>query len=549
MMRAQNPVIVLDYNQVKQVFLAQYRNIEVPDEVWHEILGYTQKPNQSVDDFVMQFTRLWDKWARALGNETPPAMLKKDHFGANFKEILKFKVKLKRPVTFEEAVTIARKKEWKAQRLNEYGRTAPVHSDGGQNGENQAEARAQSAQRVANAKQLQRNMQDMMTMMQELQLNVLGGGGDGGRGGGGGHGYPADSYDNRCPYKGYRGPREYGDRDRGSSYQQLPFIIIAKKSAETPVKSSVRHCSSQAPQEGYEYSFKVEDNVRAQLANILTHRINEKNIKVTNVKSLPPPPTKILLDAYTLFFDGAFRKATGKTGGGLVLVSPKGEVVAREQVILEGSTRNNEAEYDVLVNGLKMSLDQRIHRLMVKVDALLIVKQILGIWAYKNERLRSNVTVMRKLCGQFQELQIYHISRKENEDANLLAQYAITVQDGVQVDMAPKKQVARSAISVDFSCNELRKWDLDIYGLDGAQFHNVYLFIAKKEDDSMFEDVGQVVASVSKSDSHPEVSAMTFLFLIIKNFNYLQQHMELNAWPATKKRQCFLEDGRLKDQL
>ncbi|MCO5576246.1 hypothetical protein L7F22_030055 [Adiantum nelumboides] len=74
--QAHTPVVVFGYNRVKQAVLAHYRNIEVPDEVWHEILGYTQKANQSVDDFVMQFTRLWDKWARALGNEICPAMPK-----------------------------------------------------------------------------------------------------------------------------------------------------------------------------------------------------------------------------------------------------------------------------------------------------------------------------------------------------------------------------------------------------------------------------------------------------------------------------------------
>ncbi|MCO5554603.1 hypothetical protein L7F22_008134 [Adiantum nelumboides] len=125
-----------------------------------------------------------------------------------------------------------------------------------------------------------------------------------------------------------------------------------------------------------------------------------------------------------------------KAAGGLILVSPKGEVVTREQVILEGSTRNNEEEYDVLINGLKTCLAEGIQHLMVKGVALLIVKQILGICACKNERLRSKVTVICKLCGQFKEVQLYHIPRKENEDADLLSQQAITGQDEVQVIIA-----------------------------------------------------------------------------------------------------------------
>ncbi|MCO5581006.1 hypothetical protein L7F22_034882 [Adiantum nelumboides] len=188
--------------------------------------------------------------------------------------------------------------------------------------------------------------------------------------------------------------------------------------------------------QGYEYTFNVEDSVRAQLANILTYGMYEKIIKVPNLKALPPPPAKILSDAYTLFFDGAFRRATCKPMEGLVLVIPEGEVVVREQVILEGSTSNNEAKYDVLINGLKMCIAQGIQHLMVKGDALLILKQILRIWACKNEILRSKLIVVHKLCGQFQEVKLYHIPRKENEDADLLAQQAIIGQDEVQLIIA-----------------------------------------------------------------------------------------------------------------
>ncbi|MCO5576269.1 hypothetical protein L7F22_030078 [Adiantum nelumboides] len=185
--------------------------------------------------------------------------------------------------------------------------------------------------------------------------------------------------------------------------------------------------------QSYEYTFKVKTSVRAQLAGILTYRLHEKVIKVPNVRPLPPPPPKVLSNAYTLFFDGAFRRATGKAGGGLVLVSPEGEVVMKEQVTLDGSTSNNEAEYDVLISGLKIFLAQKIRRLMMKGDALLIVKQILGIWACKNERLRTKVTRIRKLFSQFEEVQLYHIPRMENEDADLLAQQAVSNQDKAHV--------------------------------------------------------------------------------------------------------------------
>ncbi|MCO5575684.1 hypothetical protein L7F22_029488 [Adiantum nelumboides] len=219
-----------------------------------------------------------------------------------------------------------------------------------------------------------------------------------------------------------------------------PFVILTSENLLPWVSSqmtmSPRISKWLMELQSYEYTFKVENSVQAQLAGILTYRLHEKVIKVPNVRPLPPPPPEVLSNAYTLFCDGAFRRATGKAGGGLVLVNPEGEVVMKEQVTLNGSTSNNEAEYDILISGLKICLAQKIQRLMVKGDALLIVKQILGIWACKNERLITKVTSIRKLFSKFEEVQLYHIPRKENEDADLLAQQAVSNQDKAHMVIA-----------------------------------------------------------------------------------------------------------------
>ncbi|MCO5579490.1 hypothetical protein L7F22_033345 [Adiantum nelumboides] len=66
---------------------------------------------------------------------------------------------------------------------------------------------------------------------------------------------------------------------------------------------------------------------------------------------------------------------------------------------------------------------------MVKGDALLIVKQILGIWACKNGRLREKVQAISRLFNQFEEVQLYHIPRKQNEFADLLAQKVVACDE------------------------------------------------------------------------------------------------------------------------
>ncbi|MCO5605708.1 hypothetical protein L7F22_059892 [Adiantum nelumboides] len=109
----------------------------------------------------------------------------------------------------------------------------------------------------------------------------------------------------------------------------------------------------------------------------------------------------------------------------------------KNHVKLPDSTSNNEAEYEILLHGLQVCVSQKIRRLMVKGDALLIVKQILGIWACKNERLREKVQAIRRLFNQFEEVQLYHIPRKQNEVADLLAQKAVACDESeVQVILA-----------------------------------------------------------------------------------------------------------------
>ncbi|MCO5559836.1 hypothetical protein L7F22_013440 [Adiantum nelumboides] len=97
----------------------------------------------------------------------------------------------------------------------------------------------------------------------------------------------------------------------------------------------------------------------------------------------------------------------------------------KKHVKLSDSTSNNEAEYDILLHGLQVCVSLKIWRLMVKGDVLLIVKQILGIWACKNERLKEKVQAIRRLFNQFEEV------------ADFLAQKAVACDESeVQVILA-----------------------------------------------------------------------------------------------------------------
>ena len=115
------PPRVMAYDEVKRAFIDHFRKVEDPDKLWHTIQGLVQGEEQDVDAFLKQFNELWERWCVALDEEAPPTMLKKEKFLSSLKSSLRWKVELKQPHSFEEAVEMAKNKEWKIKRLIQLG--------------------------------------------------------------------------------------------------------------------------------------------------------------------------------------------------------------------------------------------------------------------------------------------------------------------------------------------------------------------------------------------------------------------------------------------
>ncbi|MCO5609962.1 hypothetical protein L7F22_064197 [Adiantum nelumboides] len=143
----------------------------------------------------------------------------------------------------------------------------------------------------------------------------------------------------------------------------------------------------------YEYTFIVEDSTRVSLADVLTYKVKEKKITPKAQGNLDPSPQGELEDAYTLLFDGAYRRQRNKAAGGFVILNEEKKKVLKKGIQLHLAHSNNEAEYATLKDGLEECKSMGIKRLM---------------WLHE----------VKLLMKDFQAIQIQHISRQHNKEAD-----------------------------------------------------------------------------------------------------------------------------------
>jgi ribonuclease HI len=75
-----------------------------------------------------------------------------------------------------------------------------------------------------------------------------------------------------------------------------------------------------------------------------------------------------------MYFDGSF--TLNRTGGGVVLISPKGDWLL--YVIQLHCGTNNVVEYEALINGLHIAANVGVQWLYIRDNSELVVNQVMG---------------------------------------------------------------------------------------------------------------------------------------------------------------------------
>ena len=126
----------------------------------------------------------------------------------------------------------------------------------------------------------------------------------------------------------------------------------------------------------------------------------------------------------TMYADGGARGNPGPAGSGAVLLDEHGTVIAELMRFL-GHATNNVAEYTALIIGLEEAHRRGIDDLDIRMDSLLVVQQMKGLWKIKHPGLRPLALRAGELLAGFPKRTIEHIPRERNSLADALVNRAI----------------------------------------------------------------------------------------------------------------------------
>ena len=118
-------------------------------------------------------------------------------------------------------------------------------------------------------------------------------------------------------------------------------------------------------------------------------------------------------DQIIIYSDGGSRGNPGSSAAAYVIETQGGEVVEKGGQFL-GITTSYQAEYHGLLLGLERALELGYLRLEYRLDSLMVVNQMKGIYVVKNRELWPINERIIDLLTQFEEVKFVHIRREFN---------------------------------------------------------------------------------------------------------------------------------------
>jgi mutator protein MutT len=156
----------------------------------------------------------------------------------------------------------------------------------------------------------------------------------------------------------------------------------------------------------------------------------QKNVAIENPvgDSTPLAGTHLIL-----YSDGGSRGNPGPSASGFVVMNERMDVLHQGGMYL-GITTNNQAEYHGVLQGLEKAKEMGAKTVDFRMDSLLVVNQLNGIYKIKNRDLWPIHERIKELAKEFERVSFSHVRREFNQLADGMVNKILNAHEAQQYD-------------------------------------------------------------------------------------------------------------------
>lgn len=200
--------------------------------------------------------------------------------------------------------------------------------------------------------------------------------------------------------------------DRDIQYAVVVYVVNLVEDAR-PIKLSGNYSKYR-----WQSMSEAQQDDVTDLTQLLLGIIKQEEITDETLKTISKSDAKKSTDkSITVFTDGGSRGNPGPSAAGYIILNDRQEVIAEGGEYL-GITTNNQAEYQGVRLGLEKALELKYKTIHFRIDSMLVVNQLKGIYRIKNRELWPIHERIRELMKQCDKVTFSHVQREFNQLAD-----------------------------------------------------------------------------------------------------------------------------------
>ena len=163
---------------------------------------------------------------------------------------------------------------------------------------------------------------------------------------------------------------------------------------------------------------EVQQNSLTDLTQLLLGIIQQTVLTDKNIEKVNISVDEIASNTDAIIYaDGGSRGNPGPSASGFVIMDIGQRVIARGGEYI-GITTNNQAEYQAVCLALEKAHELELKKIDMRLDSMLVVNQMNGIYSIKNRELWPIHERIRELVAQFERVSFRHVPRELNQLAD-----------------------------------------------------------------------------------------------------------------------------------